>query len=120
MHWRDFAVTHPETATAYTIYIMDLMNEIEMALGNEKEAKTYKNFSEKCRKSYQALREKCSRYTLDTDRQARIVRPLYFDLLNEKQKEYAEKDSFQPWTIMAGDWGQDFYRRRLSCMCWKE
>ena len=91
MHWRDFAVTHPETATAYTIYIMDLMNEIEMALGNEKEAKTYKNFSEKCRKSYQALREKCSRYTLDTDRQARIVRPLYFDLLNEKQKEYAEK-----------------------------
>lgn len=32
-----------------------------------------------------------SDYSLDTDRQARLVRPLAFDLLNEQQKEYARK-----------------------------
>ena len=71
---------------------MDLMSEIETILGNEKEAKDYRSFADKCRKSYQALREKCPEYSLDTDRQARLVRPLYFDLLNEKQREYAKKD----------------------------
>ena len=67
------------------------MSEIETILGNEKEAKDYRSFADKCRKSYQALREKCPEYSLDTDRQARLVRPLYFDLLNEKQREYAKK-----------------------------
>lgn len=91
MHWKDCVITHPETATAYTIYIMDLMSEIETILGNDKKAESYKSFGNKCRKSYQALREKCPEYSLDTDRQARLVRPLYFDLLNKKQKEYAQK-----------------------------
>ena len=40
---------------------------------------------------YQALREKSERYPLDTDRQAQLVRPLYFDMLDEDQKEYAQK-----------------------------
>mgnify|MGYP003296399122 CR=1 FL=1 len=34
-------------------------------------------------------------YTLDTDRQARLVRPLAFDLLNEEQTEYARKRLIQ-------------------------
>ena len=70
-------------------HIMDLMSEIETILGNEKEAKDYRSFADKCRKSYQALREKCPNIVW-TDRQARLVRPLYFDLLNEKQREYAK------------------------------
>jgi alpha-L-rhamnosidase len=91
MHWTDCVVTHPETATAYSIYVMDLMSEIERILGNEEQSLKYQNFADRCRKSYQALREKCPEYTLDTDRQARLVRPLYFNLLNKEQKLYAEK-----------------------------
>lgn len=95
MQWKDCVITHPETATSYSIYMMDLMSEIEMVLDNYEEAVAYKKFADKCRNSYQALREKCQNYTLDTNRQARLVRPLYFNLLNEKQKEYAEKRLIQ-------------------------
>ena len=34
-------------------------------------------------------------YSLDTDRQARLVRPLAFDLLNEEQTKYARKRLIQ-------------------------
>ena len=34
---------------------------------------------------------KTADYPLDTDRQARLVRPLYFDLLDEEQRAYAQK-----------------------------
>ena len=91
MLWSDCVITHPETATAYTSYVLDLMAEMEEALGNKEEAETYRQFSNKVKKSYQALREKCPEYTLDTDRQARLVKPLAFNLLNEKQTEYAKE-----------------------------
>lgn len=90
MTWKDCAVPHPEVATAYTAYIMDCMAEIEEALGNASDAVSYRCFAAGCRKSYQALVE-TERYSLDTDRQSRLVRPLAFGLLTEKQREYAEK-----------------------------
>ena len=90
MTWKDCAVPHPEVATAYTAHVMDCMAEIEAALGNEAEASAYREFASGCRKSYQALR-RTSAYSLDTDRQAQLVRPLAFDLLDKKQTVYAQK-----------------------------
>ena len=89
MTWKDCAVPHPEVATAYTAHVMDCMAEIEMALGNKDESNEYKKFADNCRNSYQALRQ-TEAYTLDTDRQAQLVRPLAFKLLNEEQETYAK------------------------------
>ena len=90
MTWKDCAVPHPEVATAYTAHVMDCMSEIEAALGNEKEASSYRDFAAGCRRSYQTLRRTAA-YSLDTDRQAQLVRPLAFKLLDETQTEYAQK-----------------------------
>ena len=90
MTWKDCAVPHPEVATAYTAHVMDCMAEMESALGNEKEANSYREFAAGCRRSYQALR-RTPAYPLDTDRQAQLVRPLAFQLLDEAQTEYAQK-----------------------------
>jgi alpha-L-rhamnosidase len=90
MTWKDCAVTHPETATAYTAHVMDCMCEMEEALGNHERADQYRDFASHVRKSYQAL-VRTEMYSLDTDRQARLVRPLAFHMLDEKQTVYAEK-----------------------------
>ncbi len=90
MTWKDCAVPHPEVATAYTAHVMDCMAEMEAALGNEKEANSYREFAVGCRRSYQALR-RTPAYPLDTDRQAQLVRPLAFKLLDETHTEYAQK-----------------------------
>ena len=90
MTWKDCAVPHPEVATAYTAHVMDCMAEIEAALGNPKEAEGYRSFAAGCRKSYQALRRTAA-YPLDTDRQAQLVRPLAFKLLDVRQTAYAQK-----------------------------
>ena len=90
MTWKDCAVPHPEVATAYTAHVMDCMAEIEAALGNETQASAYREFATGCRRSYQALR-RTPAYSLDTDRQAQLVRPLAFNLLDEQQTGYAQK-----------------------------
>lgn len=89
MTWKDCAVPHPEVATAYTAHVMDCMAEIEAALGNARQAEGYRAFAAGCRRSYQALRETPA-YSLDTDRQAQLVRPLAFHLLNDRQTAYAK------------------------------
>ena len=90
MTWKDCAVPHPEVATAYTAHVMDCMAEIETALGNGAKAKAYWEFAFHCRKSYQALRRTAA-YTLDTERQAQLIRPLAFNLLDEEQTKYAQQ-----------------------------
>ncbi len=90
MSWKDCAVPHPETATAYTAFVMELMAQIEEELGDSQKAQGYRDFAAGCRKSYQALR-KTKAYPLDTDRQAQLVRPLYMGLLEETQTAYARK-----------------------------
>lgn len=94
MTWKDCAIPHPEVATAYTAHVMECMAEIETVLGNISEAESYRNFASGCRKSYQAL-VKTSVYSLDTDRQARLVRPLAFGLLEQEQVEYARQRLLQ-------------------------
>ena len=88
--WKDMVVPHPEVSTAYTSYVLGCMAEIAEELGYTEDAALFRKYSEGSRKAYQAMAE-LSDYSLDTDRQARLVRPLAFDLLNEEQSEYARK-----------------------------
>lgn len=106
MTWKDCAQPHPEVATAYTAYICTIMAEMEQALGNNEQAKEYLEFADGCKHSYQALCETKS-FSLDTDRQARLVRPLAFHLLNEEQTRFAKKRLVQAlntygWRIGTG------------------
>ena len=88
--WKDMVAPHPEVSTAYTSYVLGCMAEIAEELGYTEDAALFRKYSEGSKKAYQAMAE-LSDYSLDTDRQARLVRPLAFDLLNEQQKEYARK-----------------------------
>ena len=87
---KDFVFPHPEESTAYTCYVMEHMEEIAEHLGKHDDAAQYRKYADGCRRAYQELVEK-KKFTLDTDRQAKLVRPLYMHLLDEKQRDYAEK-----------------------------
>jgi alpha-L-rhamnosidase len=90
MRFIDFAGPHPEVSTAYTAYIMSLMCEIAEVLGKTDDIPLYKQYRDGCKATYQAM-VKTEAFTLDTDRQARLVRPLAFDLLEQEQREFAKK-----------------------------
>lgn len=102
----DLAKAHPEESTAYTSYVMSLMEEVASILGNREDAYLFNAFKQGSKKAYQELVE-LDGFKLDTDRQAKLVRPLYFDLLNDKQKEYAQNrlikalDNFS-WRVGTG------------------
>ena len=70
------------------------MAEIAEELGYVEDAANFRKYGDGCRKAYQAMAQTAD-YTLDTDRQARLVRPLAFELLNEEQTEYAQKRLIQ-------------------------
>ena len=89
-HWQDFVAPHPEVSTAYTCYVLGLMAKIARRLGHEKDAEEFQSYSDGCKAAYREL-VKTEPYKLDTDRQAQIVRPLYFDLLDEEQTAFAKK-----------------------------
>ena len=89
MHWTDFVHPKPEVSTAYGAYVLSLMAEISSHLGDTAAAEKYKDYSEKIKEGYRALR-KTKKYPLDTDRQAQLVRPLYFDLLDKEDTEYTK------------------------------
>ena len=88
--WTDMVAPHPEVSTAYTAYVMGIMSEIAKILNKSADESKYKAVSEGCKKAYQTLVE-TDDFSLDTDRQAQLVRPLAFDLLNDKQTEYAKE-----------------------------
>lgn len=88
--WYDFAQPHPEESTAYTAWILSIIADICHRYGREEEEKVFHERAEKTRKAYQEM-VSTSQFTLDTDRQAKLVRPLYMHLLNDEQREYAEK-----------------------------
>lgn len=89
MHWTDFVFTKPEPSTAYGSYVLSLMAEICLCFGDESNASKYRAYSERLKLGYQAIR-RGKKYSLDTDRQAELVRPLYFDLFDEEDKKYAQ------------------------------
>ncbi len=88
--WQDFVNPHPEVSTAYTAYILRLMGEIAERLGHGDDAKEFRAYAEGCKMAYRELVAE-GPYTLDTDRQAQLVRPLYMELLDEKQTAFAQK-----------------------------
>ena len=92
--WKDMVAPHPEVSTAYTSYVLGCMAEIAEELGCGDDAALFRQYSEGSKLAYQAMAETVD-YTLDTDRQARLVRPLAFGLLDEKQTEYARKRLIQ-------------------------
>ncbi len=88
--WTDMVLPHPEVSTAYTSYCFRLFAEMAEEMGDTDTAREYTNLSEKVKQSYQAMR-KLPAFPLDTDRQAMLVRPLAFGLLDGEQTAYAQK-----------------------------
>lgn len=89
-NWTEQVFPHPEVSTAYTSYVLRLMAEIADQLGHDEDAEEFRKYSEGCREAYQELVE-TEGFSLDTDRQANLVRPLYMDLLTDDQKAFARK-----------------------------
>ncbi len=87
---RDFIFPHPEESTAYTCFTMEHMVEIADHLGKKEDAAEYRKYADGCRKAYQMLTQKPG-FSLDTDRQAKLVRPLYMNLLDDRQTAYAKE-----------------------------
>ena len=86
----DFVCPHPEETTAYLNYMLLTMEEIANILNKEEDAKIYKKYADIVKTGYQHLIE-TKKYSYDTDRQAKLVRPLYLNLLTPEQKEFAQK-----------------------------
>lgn len=94
--WYDFAAPHPEESTAYTYFTLKRVLEAAEILGKPEtpQLKRIREYSEGARRAYQELVTK-EKFTLDTDRQAKLVRPLYMGLLTEEQTKFAEKRLIQ-------------------------
>ena len=88
--FKDFACPHPEETTAYIVYMLQTMAEIAGVLGKQDDQKRFSEYAEKAKIGYGKLIE-CPKFSLDTDRQAKLVRPLYMGLLDEKQTAFAKK-----------------------------
>ena len=87
---KDFICPHPEETTAYIVYMLETMSEIAGVLGETADKARFEKYAKVARQGYQKLVE-TKKYSYDTDRQAKLVRPLYFKLLNETQTEKAKK-----------------------------
>lgn len=88
--WKDIAFPHPEVSTAYTYLVLNYFKEINEALGYSNKNLKLDLLIKGLKSSYEAL-VNTKEFSLDTNRQANLVRPLFFNLLNEEQKEFAQK-----------------------------
>ncbi|MBQ6020726.1 MAG: family 78 glycoside hydrolase catalytic domain [Clostridia bacterium] len=86
----DFISPHPEETTAYLVYLFGCMAKIAKILDKPEDAERYTAYAAKVRNGYREL-VRTKKFSLDTDRQAKLVRPLYFGLLDEGQRAYAER-----------------------------
>lgn len=91
-HWYDFATPHPEESTAYTYFTLKRVLEVARILGkeNDKRLERIREYSEGARRAYREL-VTTPGFSLDTDRQAKLVRPLFMSLLDEEQTAYAKQ-----------------------------
>ena len=79
---------HPEECTAYLYYTMTTMAEIAGIVGEKEYKKTLEKYAAGAKKAYNDLFVKTG--TLDTDRQAKLVRPLALGVLDGEDKKNAE------------------------------
>ena len=86
----DFVSPHPEETTAYLVYMLRHMEKIAQLLGKKEDEELFRRNAEKVRDGYREL-VRTKSFSLDTDRQAKLVRPLFMDLLDEEQNTYAKK-----------------------------
>lgn len=94
--WYDFAAPHPEESTAYTFFTLKRVLEAAQIIGKPEtpQLARIREYSEGARHAYQELITK-KNYILDTDRQAKLVRPLYMGLLTNHQESFAKKRLIQ-------------------------
>ena len=88
--WTDFCTPHPEESMAYTSYILGIMIEISNIIGRTENNSLFEEYRDGVKRAYQELVTKPD-YSLDTDRQCKLVRPLYMDLLTEEQTKFAKE-----------------------------
>ena len=88
--WTDFVAPHPEVSTAYTAHIMEIMGKIAALTGHAMDIPVFEKYHAGCKNAYREL-VSAGKYSLDTDRQAQLVRPLYMGLLDEKQESFAKE-----------------------------
>lgn len=95
-HWYDFMTTKPEESTAYTYFTLQRVLKIADILKKPKTKRLARiqKYSEGARRAYRELVTK-PKFSLDTDRQAKLVRPLYMGLLTEEQDDFAKKRLIQ-------------------------
>lgn len=122
-HWTDVIFPHPEVSTAYTNYVLRIFKEISNLTGHLDIIPKLDKYIEGTKKSYQEL-VSTEKFSLDTDRQANLVRPLYMKLLNEEQEKFAKDrlikalDNFS-WRIGTGFLSTPFILEVLKDMNWK-
>ena len=80
--------SHPEECTAYLHYSMEHMAEVADFLGKKEDKALFREYADGAKKAYQWL-FLCDGAP-DTDRQAKLVRPLAFCLADGKRKEAVE------------------------------
>ena len=90
----EFVSPHPEETTAYIVFVLERMAKIAKLLGHTADAQEFSDTAQLVRKGYQYL-VATKKHSLDTDRQAKLVRPLYMKLLNKAQTNYARKRLIQ-------------------------
>lgn len=78
-----------EVCTAYLHYTMTCMTEIAHVLGRAEDEKRYRGYADGAKKAYDWLYLQSG--TIDTDRQAKLVRPLALGLLDGNKKENVQK-----------------------------
>lgn len=82
------AAKHPEECTAYLYYAMVTIGEMAAILGKNDFAQRCAKIAEGAREAYHVLFVKSG--TLNTNRQAKLVRPLALGLLEGEDRKYAE------------------------------
>ena len=88
--WTDFCLPHSEESMAYTSYILSIMVEISNIIGRTENNSLFEEYRDGVKRAYQELITKPD-YTIDTDRQCKLVRPLYMNLLTEEQTKFAKE-----------------------------
>ena len=91
---KEIGTPHVEEATAYTAFMMRHLSEIARAVGFAADAERFAAYEKGCTEAYRAL-VKTKAHSLDTDRQAKLVRPLYMGLLDEETAAFAQKRLLQ-------------------------
>ena len=85
----DVFKSHTEEATAYLSYTMGHLVEIAELLGKTEDAKLYREYEQGAKKAYQFMFAKNN--DIKTDRQAKLLRPLKMNLLNEQTTKNVQK-----------------------------